>query len=124
MSVKVQENIDTTTKWKDVQNLIVKIDSTYRISNEFKQGRLRASAATAGNKACHACGRRGHMTASCTVPKTQLKCKYCSTQNSHNTTACLKKQKADKDKKEGDNKNSKKDTNPKAKTQSQERRDA
>ena len=64
------------------------------------------------------------MAAACTVPKTQLKCKYCETQNSHNTAACLKKQKAEKEKKEGENKNSKKDTNPKAKTESQERREA
>ena len=94
------------------------------ISDGFKQGRMRASGATAGIKACRACGKKGHMAAACTVPKTQLKCKYCATQNSHNTAACLKKQKAEKEKKEGDNKNSKKDTNPQAKTASQEKRDA
>merc|ERR1712243_90893 len=103
---------------------IVNIDSTSRISDEFKQGKIRASGATAGIKACRACGRKGHMAAACSVPKTQLKCKYCATQNSHNTAACLKKQKAEKEKKEGENKNSKKEINPKAKTESQERRDA
>merc|ERR1712240_411210 len=122
--VKVQEAIDTKTTWENVRNLIVKIDSTSRISDGFKQGRIRASGATAGMKACSACGRKGHMAAACTVPKTQLKCKYCATQNSHNTAACLKKQKTEKKKKEGDNKNNKKNTNPKAKKASQERRDA
>ena len=122
--MKVQENIDATTIWDNVRNLIVKIDSTSRISDGFKQGKMRASGATVGTKACRACGRKGHMAAACTVPKTQLKCKYCATQNSHNTAACIKKQKVEKEKKEGDNKNSKKDTNPKAKTTSLERRDA
>ena len=41
---------------------------------------------------------KGHMAASCTVPKSQLKCKFCESQNSHNTAACLKKKKADKKK--------------------------
>merc|ERR1712112_422239 len=94
--VKVQEAFDAKTTWETVCNLIVKIDSTSRISDEFKQRKIRASCATAGVKACRACGRKGHMAASCTVPKTQFKCKYCATQNSHNTAACLKKQKAEK----------------------------
>ena len=61
--VKVQESIDATTKWEDVQNLLVKIDSASHISDGFKQGRMRASGVTAGIKACRACGRKGHMTA-------------------------------------------------------------
>merc|ERR1711895_94108 len=67
----------------------------------IQQGRIKASCVAAGIKACRACGKK-----------------------SHNTAACLKKQKVEKGKKEGENKNSKKDTNPKAKTESQERRDA
>merc|ERR1711954_584928 len=89
--VKVEEAIDSTTTWETVRNLIVKIDSTSRISDEFKQRKLRASGAAAGVKACRACGKKGHMTASCTVPKSQLKCKFCETEKSHNTAACLKK---------------------------------
>ena len=99
--VKVQEGIDATTTWENVRNLIVKIDSTSRISDGFKQGKIRASGATAGIKACRACGRKGHMAAACTVPKTQLKCKYCETQNSHNTAACLKKKKVEREKRRG-----------------------
>merc|ERR1712098_662492 len=97
--IKVQENINETPTWENVHNLIVKIDSTSCISDRFKQGRIRASGATAGIKACRACGRKGHMAAACTVPKTQLKYKCCATQNSHNTAACLKKQKVEKEKK-------------------------
>ena len=116
--VKVQEAIDSKTTWETVRNLIVKIDSTSRISDEFKQRKIRASGAAAGVKACRACGRKGHMAAACTVPKTQLKCKYCETQNSHNTAACLKKKKAEKEKNEGEKNGNKKDTNLKAKTTS------
>merc|ERR1712112_61441 len=96
--VKVQEAIDSKTTWETVRNLIVKIDSTSRISDEFKQRKIRASGAAAGVKACRACGKKGHMAASCTVPKSQLKCKFCETEKSHNTAACLKKKKNEKKK--------------------------
>merc|ERR1712121_319292 len=118
--VKVQEAIDSTTTWETVRNLIVKIDSTSRISDEFKQRKLRASGAAAGVKACRACGKKGHMAATCTVPKSQLKCKFCETEKSHNTAACLKKKKADK--KRDDEKGGKTDQTVK-RTPSQERRD-
>merc|ERR1712082_446786 len=91
--VKVQEAIDSKTTWETVRNLIVKIDSTSHISDEFKQRKIRASGAAAGVKACRVCDKKGHMAASCTVPKLQLKCKFCESQNSHNTAACLKKKK-------------------------------
>merc|ERR1712101_76041 len=118
--VKEQEAIDSTTTWETVRNLIVKIDSTSRISDEFKQRKLKASGAAAGVKACRACGKKGHMAASCTVPKSQLKCKFCETEKSHNTAACLKKKKNDK--KKDDEKGGKTDQTVK-KTPSQERRD-
>ena len=35
--------------------------------------------------------------------KKKLYCKFCDTKNSHNTSACIKKQKEDKDKKKGSN---------------------
>merc|ERR1712240_512571 len=79
--------------WETVRNLIVKIDSTSRISDEFKQRKLKKSGAAAGVKACRACGKKGHMAAACMVPKSQLKCKFCEYQNSHNMAACLKKKK-------------------------------
>ena len=50
--VKVQEAIDSRTTWETVRNLIVKIDSTSRISDEFKQRKVRASGAAARVKAC------------------------------------------------------------------------
>ena len=121
--IKVQEQITETSTWEQVCNLIVKIDSTSRISDNFKQTRICHSGAAAGLKACRACGKKGHMAAACTIPKDKLQCKFCNSQNSHNTAACIKKQKADKEKKQGEN-NDKKDTNPKPKSESQERRDA
>ena len=60
------------------------------------------------------------MSAACTVPKDTLFCKHCDTKNSHNTAVYIKKQKADKDKKQGEN-NGKKENNPKPLTTSQER---
>ena len=63
------------------------------------------------------------MAAACMVPKSQLKCKYCETQSSHNTAACLKKKKAEKGKRDEENGGNKKDTTVKGKTTSQERRD-
>ena len=60
------------------------------------------------SKACRACGKKGHMSASCPVPKTKLNCKHCNMKGSHNTNACLKKQKADK-KKDSSKDNKKKD---------------
>merc|ERR1711867_9708 len=77
----------------------------------------------AGLKSCRARGKKGHMAAACTIPKDKLQCKFCNSQNSHNTAACIKKQKADKEKEQGEN-NGKKDANPKPKSESQERRDA
>merc|ERR1712240_245305 len=106
--------------WETVRNLIVKIDSTSRISDEFKQRKLRASGAAAGIKACRACGKKGHMAAACTVPKSQLKCKFCETEKSHNTAACLKKKKNDK--KKDDDKGGKTDKTV-IKTPSQDGRD-
>merc|ERR1712208_30280 len=96
--------------WETVRNLIVKIDSTSRILDEFKQRKLKASGAAAGLKACRTCGKKGHMAAACTMPKDKLQCKFCNSQNSHNTAACIKKQKVDKEKKQGEN-NGKKDEN-------------
>merc|ERR1712163_101174 len=118
--VKVQEAINSTTTWERVRNLIVKIDSTSRISDEFKQRKLRASGAAAGVKACRACGKKGHMAAACPVPKANLKCKFCETEKSHNTAACLKKKKFDK--KKDETKGGKTDP-PVIKTTSQEGRD-
>merc|ERR1712240_35526 len=73
-----------------------------------------------GIKACRACGKKGHMAATCTVPKSQLKCKFCETKKSHNTAACLKKKKNDK--KKDDDKGGKTDKTV-VKTPSQDGRD-
>ena len=34
--------------------------------------------------------------AACTIPKEKLYCKHCNMKSSHNTSACIKKQKEDK----------------------------
>ena len=52
-------------------------------------------------KTCRASGKKGHMAASCLVPKEKLYCKHCNMKSSHNTSACFKKQKEDKEKKKG-----------------------
>ena len=44
-------------------------------------------------------GKKGHMVVACTVPKEKLYCKHCDMKSSHNTSACLKKQKEDKERK-------------------------
>ena len=66
---------------------------------------------------------KGHMSAAYTVPKEKLFCKHCDTKNSHNTAAYIKKQKADKEKKQGENNGIKENTS-KLPTNSQERRTA
>ena len=62
------------------------------------------------------------MSAVCTVPKEKLICKFCDMKNSHNTSAYIKKQKAEKEKKQGENTGKKEDT-PKP-SKFQERRTA
>ena len=52
----------------------------------------------AQTKACRACGKKGHMAASCPVSKTKLNCKHCDMKGLHTTNACFKKQKEDKKK--------------------------
>ena len=117
--IKVQEQITETLTWEEVHNLVVKIDSTSRLSDTFKP-KNHFSGATVCTKACRACGKKGHMSAACTVPKEKLFCKHCKVKNSHNTSACIKKQKADKEKKQGEN-GGKKENNPKPATSQRER---
>ena len=95
--IKVQEQISETSTWEEVRNLIVKIDNASRLSDTYKQNN-RFTGATVGTKACRACGKKGHMSAACTVPKEKLFCKFYDTKNSHNTSAYIKKQKAEKEK--------------------------
>ena len=49
-------------------------------------------------KACGACCKKGHMAASCPVPKTKLNCKHHDMKGLHTTNPCFKKQKEDKNK--------------------------
>ena len=99
--IKVQEQITETSTWEEVRNLIVKIDNASRLSDTYKQ-KNRFTGATVGTKACRACRKKGHMSAACTVPKEKLFCKFCDTKNLHNTSTCIKKQKAEKEKKQGE----------------------
>ena len=50
--IKVQEQITEDSTWEQVRNLIVKIDSMSRISDNFKQTRICHSGTVAGLKAC------------------------------------------------------------------------
>ncbi len=102
MLIKVQEQMTETSNWEEVRNIIIKIDNATRLSDAYKL-KNRFSGATVQTKACRACGKKGHMSAACTVPKEKLFCKICNTKNSHNTSVCIKKQKEDKEKKKGNN---------------------
>ena len=90
MLVKVQEQMTETSTWEEVQNIIIKIDNASRLSDAYKL-KNRYSGATVQTKAGRACGKKGHMSAACTVPKDKLFCKFCNTKNSQNTSAHIKK---------------------------------
>ena len=91
LMVKVQENITEGMEWTEVRNVIVKLDRAAHLSHVYCQTN-RMNASVAQNKSCRACGKKGHMSASCNVPKTKLSCSHCNLKGSHNTNACLKKQ--------------------------------
>ena len=93
--VKVNESLTDRMSWMDVRNIIVKLDRAAHLSDVYRQtNRMHANAAQ--SKSCRACGKSGHMSASCNVDKTKLNCTYCETKGSHNTNECLKKKKASK----------------------------
>ena len=68
------------------------------------------NANAAQSKSCRACGKTGHMSASCNVPKTKLSCSHCNLKGSYNTNACLKNQKATKKKEDSSDKKGKEDS--------------
>ena len=77
----------------DVRNIIVKLDRAAHLSDVYRQtNRMHANAAQ--NMSSRACGKSGHMSASCNIAKTKLNCTYCNLKGSHNTNAYLKKKKA------------------------------
>ena len=76
MMIKVQEHIMEYMPWEEVRNVIVKIDRAAHLSDVYCQNnRMHISAVQ--SKACRACGKKGHMSASCSVPKIKLNCKHC-----------------------------------------------
>ena len=85
--------------WEEVRNIIIKIDNASRLSDVYKQNKNRMWGQSVQPKTCRACGKKGHMVAACTVPKEKLYCKHCNMKSSHNTSACLKKQKEKKERK-------------------------
>ena len=90
LMVKVNENLRDDMRWEDVRNIIVKLDRAAHLSDQYRNtNRMHVSAAQ--NKICRACGKSGHMTASCKVDKTNLNCIFCDLRGSHATNACLKK---------------------------------
>ena len=99
LMVKVNKNIVEGMDWTEVRNVIIKLDRAAHLSDVYHQTN-RMHASVAQSKSCRACEKKGHMSASCNVPKTKLSCSHCNLKGSHNTNACLKKQKATK-KKEG-----------------------
>ena len=110
--VKVQENITEGLEWTEVRNVIVKLDRAAHLSDVYHQtNQMHASAVQ--SKSCRACGKKGHMSASCTVPKNKLNCNHCNLKGSHNSNACLKKQKAEKKKESSTDKYEKEDSSKK-----------
>ena len=111
LMVKVNENIVEGMEWTEVRNVIVKLDRAAHLSDVYCQtNRMHANAAQ--TKSCRACGKNGHMSASCNIPKTKLSCSHCDLKGSHTTSACLKKKKANK-KKDGSKENKKEKEDPK-----------
>ena len=97
LMVKVIENLQEGMTWMEVRNIIVKLDRAAHLSDVYHQtNRMHASAAQ--SKSFRACRKSGHMSASCNIPKTKLNCTHCDLKGSHNTSACLKKKKANKNK--------------------------
>ena len=95
MLIKVQEQMTERSTWEEVRNNRIKINNASRLSDAYKL-KNQFSGATVKSKACRACRKKGHMSAACTVPKDKLFCKYCEVKNSHNTSACIMKQKTEK----------------------------
>merc|ERR1712240_880113 len=99
LMIKVNENIVEGMDWTEVRNVTVKLDRAAHLSEIYHQtNRMHANAEQ--TESCRACGKNGHMSASCNIPKTKLNCSHCNLTGSHNTSACLKKKKANK-RKEG-----------------------
>ena len=86
--------------WEEVRNIIIKIDNALHLSDSYKK-KERMWVSGVQPKTCRAYEKKGYMAASCLVPKEKLPCKHCNIKSSHNTSACLKKQKEDKEKKKG-----------------------
>ena len=103
MMVKVQEQMTENMTWEEVRNIIIKIDNASRLSDVYKQNKNRMWAQGVQSKTCRACEIKRHMVAACVVLKEKLYCKHCDIKSSHNTSACLKKQKEDKERKKGSN---------------------
>ena len=92
LMVKVNKNIVEGMDWTEVRNVIVKLDRAAHLSDVYCQtNRMHASAAQ--SKSCRACGKKGHMSASCNVPKNKLSCTHCNLKGSHNTKKIKSNQK-------------------------------
>merc|ERR1712240_314576 len=111
LMVKVNENIVKGMPWTKGRNIIVKLDRAAHLSDVYHQTN-RMHANLAQTKSCRACGKPGHMSASCNIPKTKLNCSHCDLKGSHTTSACLKKKPANKNK-DGSKENKKEKEDPK-----------
>merc|ERR1712082_199785 len=104
LMVKVNENLRDDMAWTDVRNIIIKLYRAAHLSDQY-QNTNRMLASAAQNKSCRACGKSGHMTASCKVDKTKLNCTFSDLKGSHATNACIKKKKASKTKGKSEERN-------------------
>ena len=76
--------------WEQVRNTIIKMDRASHLSDSYKK-RDWMWTSGAQPKTFIACGKKGHMVATCSVPKDKLYCKHCDMMISHNTSAFFKK---------------------------------
>ena len=65
------------------------MDRASHLSDSYKK-RDQMLASRAQPKTCWACEKKGHIAATCSVPKDKLYCKHCDMKSSHNTSACFK----------------------------------
>ena len=67
--IKVQEQMTEHMDWEQVRNTIFKMDRALHLTNSYRQNNRMYANRVQPPKACRAYGKKGHMGATCLVPK-------------------------------------------------------